>query len=391
MNEAASAAMENSGNFEEIEVEELMSWAELPPLKDGEEAPGWRRRLEEPEGWRELPLFMEDINEETVTNNPQLAALQDLLYRDTSPEELADTCKSKGNLAMKQAVDAVGGTAGPKGCWRTALAFYNEGIAAKSSEMDMVASLFANRAQTHLNLENYGHCVADCQDALRIKTNDVKCCYRAAKACNAVKKPDRALMFVNRGLQIDGTNKALLGQKKVADELVKTLQRIKKGVKNKERTAVAEWYESVQMLVDNGIKVGKTELRSEHWQQYGAQGPRLVEGELHMSMLFIYDEHNTSDFTQDVMLQHSPLDHLIEMFPPEGEQPTWDEKGRYVVGKLAVFYQVGYKMAELTSLDEQFVTILKRENYQCPGFLPTFHVLPTDSDYAKKWRAGEDY
>eukprot|EP00659_Diplonema_papillatum_P022726 gene22726-34801_t len=362
MNAAADAHLAESGSFEDIPMDELMDWADLPPIKEGEPIPDWRRRLEEPEGWRELPLFMTKIDENS--ENPAVAALADVLYNEVSPEELAETCKSKGNQAMKQAGMAVGGTVGPKGCYRTALEFYTEGIHAKSPNQDVVVALLANRAQVHLALENYGHCVADCQDVLHIK-EDVKCCFRAAKACNFVKKPDRAIRFIERGLRIPGEsgNKALLAQKKVTDGLFAEIEKKKTQANLKKREAVAEWMESVQLLVDSGIRVGKSEMLSSHWAQYGAKGPRLEDGELVFSLLMVYDEYNQSDFVQNVALEHSLADHLCEMFPPTVPHAGWDEQKRYNAPDLT--------------------------DYVCPGFLPTFHVLPKDALYAQQWRAGE--
>ena len=336
----ANAQLEATETFMEVPMEELMGWADLPPLKEGEEVPGWRRRLEDPEGWRELPLFMEAVPEES--DNPQVQALADIMYNEISPEELAERCKEKGNVAMKQSLVATGGTAGVKGCFRTALSFYSEGLEAKSSDDVVNAALLGNRAQAHLNLENYGHCVADCQDALKLKPEDVKCCFRAAKACNSVKRPEHAMRFIRRGLTMDPANKAILGQEKVAQELEKKLKALKKGVHKKQQEDVADWYASVQMLVDCGIRVGKSELRSSHWAQYGARGPRLENGVLNLSMLFVYDEFNTSDFVVNVELEHSILDHLGEMFPPGAPSPEWDTQARYNTPALTAFFQVCY-------------------------------------------------
>eukprot|EP01060_Flectonema_neradi_P001349 TRINITY_DN1079_c1_g2_i1.p1 TRINITY_DN1079_c1_g2~~TRINITY_DN1079_c1_g2_i1.p1 ORF type:complete len:425 (+),score=109.03 TRINITY_DN1079_c1_g2_i1:73-1275(+) len=384
----AAENLEQTQTEYEIPDEELAQWANLPEF-EGEDKPEWRRRLDDPEGWRELPIFMESIPENS--DNPQVQALADIMYNDASPEEIAESSKSRGNVAMKQAAKATGGTAGPRGCYRTAVAFYTEGLDAKGTDDQINAALLANRAQAHLGLENYGHCVADCQDSLRLR-QDVKCYFRASKACIAVKKPERALKFISRGLSLPGEegNKALLGQQKVANELIKTLERIQKEGKRKQRDEVAQWYESVQLLVDSGIKVKKSELQSQHWAQYGAQGPHLEEGVLNMSMLFVYDEYNQSDFIHSVLLEHSIFDHIANMFPPEVPPPAWDDKSRYTASSLTAFYQVGYKKVEVPDLGETFGTLLRRKDYECPGFLPTFHIIPKDAEYAKKWRAGEE-
>eukprot|EP00756_Hemistasia_phaeocysticola_P016623 Hpha_TRINITY_DN15488_c3_g10::TRINITY_DN15488_c3_g10_i1::g.175614::m.175614 len=386
-----------SEDMDDIPWEELKEWATLPAVPEGQEVPEWRRRLDDEDGWRELPLFMEEIPDGAGEVNPQLAALQDVMYNDVAPDELAERCKLQGNEAMKMAQQVLSGqtapgTAGPKGAWRTALQFYTEGVHAKTPDMAVHAALLANRAQVHLNLENYGHCVADCQDVLKLKP-DVKCCFRAAKACNAVKKPERALQFVKRGLKFpgEGNNKALLGQKTVADGILARQQEELRKKMREQQGKVVAWQETVQLMRDHGVKLGRPELLSEHWAQYGMMAPRIDEGELHFSMLFIYDEHQQSDFVQDVVMGHSLADHIAVMFPPQGAPAPWDNEDRYHARKLTAFFQTleDRKYHEV-DLNTPFEQLLRDEKYVCPGFVPTFHVLPRDALYAQRWRRGED-
>ncbi len=51
-------------------------------------------------------------------------------------------------------------------------------------------------------------------------------------------------------------------------------------------------------MKDSGIALGNPELCSQHWAQYGTMAPRLEDGELHFSVLFIYDE--TANIFKDV-------------------------------------------------------------------------------------------
>eukprot|EP01062_Namystynia_karyoxenos_P064593 TRINITY_DN575_c5_g1_i1.p1 TRINITY_DN575_c5_g1~~TRINITY_DN575_c5_g1_i1.p1 ORF type:complete len:414 (+),score=152.63 TRINITY_DN575_c5_g1_i1:97-1338(+) len=384
--------------MDDIPWEELRSWTELPPLAEGEEMPDWRRRLEDPEGWRECPLFMEgEIGPDAGEKNPQVAALQDILYNEMGAEERAERCKLQGNEAMKQAQAVLSGStapgiAGPRGGWRTALAFYSEGIAAKPQSTELLAALLANRAQAHLCLENYGHCVADCQDSLRLR-QDVKCCFRAAKACNAVKKPERALQFCRRGLQFPGEagNKALLAQQREAESLLRRLEAEQRELLMARRKKAVDWHEAVQVMRDHGIKLGKPELCSEHWEQYGGMAPRLEDGELHFSVLFIYDEHQQSDLVQDALMEHSLADHIAMMFPPQGPPAPWDDQGRYHAAKLTAFYQEMESRRKVeVDINTDFSELLRSEGYVCPGFVPTFHIIPRDAHYAQLWRRGED-
>lgn len=381
---------------DDIPWEELKSWATLPPVAEGEEVPEWRKRFDSEDGWRECPLFMEEMPE-TAAGNPQLAAVQSILYDDVDPEEIAERCKIQGNEAMKMANavltgQTAPGTAGPKGAWRTAFQFYSEGISSKTPDTQVHAALLANRAQVNLNLENYGHCVADCQDALKLKA-DVKCCFRAAKACNAVKKPERALQFVKRGLKFpgEGNNQALLGQKSVADGiLARQQEELRKKMRDRQEKVVA-WQEAVQLMKDHGVKLGRPELCSEHWAEYGQMAPRIDEGELHFSVLFIYDEHSQSDLVQDAVMGHCLADHIAVMFPPQGAPAPWDEEDRYHARKLTAFYQtIDDRKHHEVDLNLPFEQLFRDEKYVCPGFVPTFHIIPKDALYAQRWLRGED-
>lgn len=90
---------------------------------------------------------------------PDLLALQNLLHDDT-PENLARSYKEKGNEHFKKG-------SGKKYFIRQAIQSYTEGIEAGSSEKNVNAQLYNNRALMHMHLKNFGRAIDDCKSALK--------------------------------------------------------------------------------------------------------------------------------------------------------------------------------------------------------------------------------
>eukprot|EP00906_Rhabdomonas_costata_P021081 RCo030637 len=150
----------------------------------------WKARGPLPEGpEHECPLFMDEIPSDPAVAeaNPALAALQDIMYTQTTTKEAAESLRDRGNAAMK--------TGGPMN-WRTAVGVYTEALkqllpSAREDRKEpgacsprdgsgqpdsgqeeggdeedrgvreLRAALLSNRAQAHHLLGNFGHCVRD--------------------------------------------------------------------------------------------------------------------------------------------------------------------------------------------------------------------------------------
>lgn len=70
-----------------------------------------------------------------------------------------------------------------------------------------------------------------------------------------------------------------------------------------------------------GIVVGNNVYNLQ--RQYEGQVFLDDEGKLHFPVLFLYEEHNQSDFVQDFHEDHTFEEHLNYMFP-DGSNPPWD-------------------------------------------------------------------
>ena len=89
------------------------------------------------------PLFIKDIPE-NLEDNPDLLALQSLLYDDT-PEEPATHFNKKGNEFFKKGSNV-------KYFLKEALKSYTEGIESNSPDKKTNSKLYSNRAYVQLKL-----------------------------------------------------------------------------------------------------------------------------------------------------------------------------------------------------------------------------------------------
>lgn len=144
-------------------------------------------------GFDSTPLFMSNLPE-NHDENPALAALQSLVYSD-DPVETASNFKNQGN-------DWYTTRPATKSTKRQALTYYTKGIAVASTDSDLNATLYSNRAAVHLDLQNYASALSDCKQALLLNPKLVKAWYRAGKACIAIEKPEQALDCIHRGLKV---------------------------------------------------------------------------------------------------------------------------------------------------------------------------------------------
>lgn len=153
------------------------------------------------------PLFMQSLDSTTDEDNLELEAIKALAYEGT-PQEIAINFKEQGNEAFREKR------------YRDALEFYSKGIAAKSGDVELDATLYLNRAASNLELgillafgicvdhvENYGNVLKDCARVLRQDSKNVKALYRSARACFALDKIEEAEDAISLALEVDPSNK----------------------------------------------------------------------------------------------------------------------------------------------------------------------------------------
>jgi len=339
------------------------------------------------DAWKSMPCFMDEITEKDVSENPAAAALSHLLHEDTPPCERVDRLKMSGNNNL-----SMGLKTGNAHLFTSAIEFYTQGLDVKCDDRRLNMQLFSNRAQAHLYRQNYGMALADAQRAILLDPSHVKSYFRGATAGLALNDMNRASTLVKRGLELPGEsgNVELLT---LSAEINRRVEAAK--VKyNKELRAQQEKLKmemiTRRVMKECGIQSGPPEIVSEQWSLYCQDAfIKLREGvtaERRFPLLFLYDEYDQTDFVQSADWKSTFLEQLSQMFPPMASAPPWDDKGRYEVSKLAVFYRVvasgKYVRVSPAATIKQ---VLQSDTYILPGMLPTFHIVPTDSSYVSQF------
>jgi len=106
-----------------------------------------------------------------VESNPTLAAISNLLYQDSTPEEIADRLKDKGNEALKRG----------KKYYNDAIKHYSEGIAQKCSDNKLQSILFSNRAAVNLMMGNEFHYLLELSIDISFVQETTARCWKTVK------------------------------------------------------------------------------------------------------------------------------------------------------------------------------------------------------------------
>lgn len=142
-----------------------------------------------------------------------------------------------------------------------------------------------------------------------------------------------------------------------------------------------------------GIVMGKPMFNTQ--QQY--EGKVYVDENkvLHWPVMFLYEEHNQSDFVKDFSEEQTFLDHLSYMFS-EGTILPWDKEQKYKLSNLEIYVELGtvtpmkpttrlynkrwLKVKQTTTLKK----LLTHPDYVVPAF-PVVYILVNPSTFRKEF------
>lgn len=347
------------------------------------------------EAWKTMPAFMSEVSEKDVLENPACAALAHLAYDNLKPEEIAENLKKKGNHNLTLALQPE--QVNKVNLARSAYWCYTEALDQKCDDRKMNSLLFANRAQAHIIMSNYGHGLEDSQRSVILDPSYPKSYYRAALCAMKTSKFDLADKFIAqaknpegeclKNMQADQITALAKLEGELAEAKQRSLNRENK-IKRQVRAGAAEKSNIQRRMQTNGINVSlKMEVSSEQWEQYGRAKPYYEKVDnneelLHVPMLILWDEVSQSDFLQDVPANACMVDVMAEILPPPWNDAIGDGKYRDPANLVAYFkVDDGVKMPEhyVVELGWEFNEIFRSPKYVLPGFVPTFHIVPRDS------------
>ncbi|KAL7684101.1 putative 43kDa postsynaptic protein [Plasmopara halstedii] len=290
----------------------------------------------------DMTLFEDHV----VEGDEMAEAIQALIEDGETAESLALHWKNQGNGMFSDAKKA------HRGYFQTAIKYYNDALAYAYKALalpkeerdlsynmkELTSQILCNRAAVQLELKNYASCRSDAAKAINFDPSNVKAYYRGAKASRLLRKPADTLLYCKEGLKLDPQNKLLLALQVEGLQLVKVIrmEKMKFEKERMNRRAATDKYR--KLCAARGIRVGRALVDDERVRQYEGKAdldPKC--GSMYWPVLFLYDQHGTSDFVQCFGEQEAVIEHLANMFPEDGPYAQWDTKKEFVASKLVVY------------------------------------------------------
>ena len=310
---------------------------------------------------------------------------------------------------------------------RDACIYYSQAIDLHTFLPLLASSCYANRSLVQLQLHNYRSALEDAREAVKLDRNSSKAWWRGATALRRIGKLAMAAEWVASGL---GCRHIGRGEKEALLRLGREVEEEQRKEKEKEREReerqrkeqveqeakrreeAKETDKVVAALKERGLKLGAPLFSTNEQKEdddsnttsstpslptisplasssspYGGRIQLLDDGSLSFPLLFLYPQHQQSDYIQS----HHELEPLSTalalLFLPTAPSPPWDTHGLYRTDELQVWLEWeavdgsgggGGRVrvdAALNLLSVLSMPVLRKKQYRIPG-VPTFVVEP---------------
>ncbi|XP_037626510.1 tetratricopeptide repeat protein 4 isoform X1 [Sebastes umbrosus] len=359
------------------------------------------------DNWEEefdaIPMFMKKAPEEIdPKKHPELACLQAIIHdEDRPPEEQAKSLKDEGNAYFKEKN------------YEKAILSYTAALKKKCGDQELDTVILTNRAAAHFHLGNMRSALNDAAAAKKIKPDHLKALIRGAQSCIELRNFAEAIHWCDEGLKVHPTDKKLQEMRATADKHKRAAERDARKAKIKEKKLHGEKEALLAAIKDRGIKLLQSskphkrgsdsededegssaaisQLRLDGLSSQDATGAQVFLDEqrsLHWPVLFLYPEHQQTDFISAFCENNCFTDHLAVMF---GEElPPWDADRKYHSQNLQLYFEdeekeTFYRVNPETSL----LQVLQHKRCFVKAGTPSFIVLAKDSSFLKQFLTGK--
>ncbi|KAG8003183.1 Tetratricopeptide repeat protein 4 [Nibea albiflora] len=353
------------------------------------------------EEFNKIPMFMKTAPEEIDPQKyPELACLQAIIHdEDRPPEEQAKSLKDEGNVYFKEKN------------YQKAILSYTAGLKKKCGDQELDTVLLTNRAAAHFYLGNMRSALNDAAAAKKMKPDHLKALIRGAQCCIELRIFAEAMQWCDEGLKAHPTDKKLLELRAAADKHKRAAERDARKAKAKEKklhsqkeTLLAAIQASSSFQSgkpprrgsdsedeDKGSSAAISQLSLDGLSSQEVTGAQVFldeQGSLHWPVLFLYPEHQQSDFISAFCENNCFLDHLAVMF---GEElPPWDTDRKYHPQNLQLYFEdeqkdTLYQVNPETSL----LKVLQHKRFFVKAGTPSFIVLVNGSSFCKQFLTGK--
>ncbi|XP_069498224.1 tetratricopeptide repeat protein 4 isoform X2 [Ambystoma mexicanum] len=315
------------------------------------------------EEFDKIPIFLKKAPTEIdPEKNPDLACLQSILFdADRSPEEQAKSYKDEGNDYFKEKN------------YKKAIISYTEGLNMKSTNLDLNAILYTNRAAAQFHLGALCHL--------------------------EMKHFTEAITWCDEGLEIDPKEKSLLETRARADKLERAKQRDERKEKLKEKREQAERLAVIKAIKERKIKLfpkpsnvmnddiamsdslNELSLDERGFENVPGGKVRLDDnGRLIWPVLFLYPEYGQTDFIAAFHEESRFIDHLIVMFGDE--LPPWDLERKYHASNLELYFE-DEETRQIYQVDTESTLLhaLQQSRYFVKAGTPAFILFAKQSSF----------
>lgn len=355
------------------------------------------------EEFDKVPMFMKTAPEEIDPKvYPELACLQAIIHdEDRPPEEQAKSLKNEGNAFFKEKN------------YQKAILSYTAGLKKKCGDQELDTVLLTNRAAAHFHLGNMRSALNDATAAKKINPGHLKALIRGVQCCVELRMFAEAVQWCDEGLKAHPTDKKLQELRAAADKHKRAAERDARKAKAKEKKMHGEKEALLAAIKARGIKllqsvqprqrgsdsededegssaaISQLSLDGLSSQEVtGAQVSLDEQGSLHWPVLFLYPEHQQSDFISAFCENNCFIDHLAVMF---GEElPPWDTDRKYHPQNLQLYFedeqnQTLYQVNPEMSL----LKVLQHKRFFVKAGTPSFITLVNGSSFGKQFLTGK--
>ncbi|KAK5930556.1 hypothetical protein CgunFtcFv8_026779 [Champsocephalus gunnari] len=357
------------------------------------------------DNWEEefdkIPMFMKKAPEEIDSQSyPELACLQAMIHdEDAPPEEQAANLKDEGNEFFKEKN------------YKKAILSYTAGLNKKCGDQNINTVLLTNRAAAHFHLGNMRSALNDAAAAKKIKPDHLKALIRGAQSCIELRSFAEGVQWCDEGLKVHPTDKKLQELRATADKHKRAAERDARKAKIREKKLHGEKEALLAAITDRGIKLfqtskprhresdGEEESSSAALSQLSldclssqeATGARVFLDEqhiLHWPVLFLYPEHQQTDFISAFCENDCFINHLALMF---GEElPPWDADRKYHPQNLQLYFEDEVKDTLYQVKPETLLLkVLQHKRFFVKAGSPSFIVVVKGSPFWEQFSTGK--
>ncbi|NXB02799.1 TTC4 protein, partial [Cnemophilus loriae] len=286
-----------------------------------------------------------------------------------------------------------------------AVAAYSEGLRRRCGDAELDAVLLTNRGAAHFHLGNYRSALNDAIQAKKLKPTHLKAIVRGALCHMELKNFSEAIAWCEEGLQIDSKEKKLVEMRAKADKLKgKELLGTSLGTQTDfSARCQGRAVMGTDLLCERNIKLvlepsdeeeevsdGLAEISLDGFHSDSATGAKVhldADGNLNWPVLFLYPEHEQTDFTVAFHENSRFIDHLMVMF---AELPPWDLEKKYLPNNLELYFE-DEEREEMYEVNPEhtLLQVLQHERYFVKAGTPTVLVFAKRSPFSKKYFSGK--